>query len=146
MMAYSHVAHNCELEDEVIMANVATLGGHIHIEKGAILGGLVAIHQFVRIGRFAMVGGGSAVGQDVLPYTISHGFPARSFGLNRVGLKRRGFSRERIHDLKHAYRLIFRSGLRLDEAVQQMQKEFPDKEDVQHLIKFIKGSQRGIAR
>ncbi len=146
LMAYSHVAHNCVLEDEVIIANVGTLGGHIFVEKGAIIGGLVAIHQFVRIGRFSMVGGASGVGQDILPFTMAHGLPSRSYGLNRIGLKRRGFSAERIQDLKRAYKTILRSNLRLDEAIALLRQEYGNNEDVMHLVKFIEGSQRGIAR
>ncbi len=146
LMAYSHIAHNCVLEDEVIIANVGTLAGHIYVEKGAIIGGLVAIHQFVRIGRFSLVGGASGVGQDVLPFTMTHGLPSRSYGLNRVGLKRRGFSAERIQDLKRAYKTIMRSNLRLDEALAQLRQEYGNNEDVMHLVKFIEGSQRGIAR
>ena len=146
LMAYSHVAHNCLLEDEVILANVGTLAGHIHVEKGAIIGGLVAVHQYVRIGRFTLVGGASALNQDILPFTMSHGTPCRPFSLNRVGLKRRGFSPERILDLRRAYRVIFQSGLGEEEAIEQLNNDYNDNEDVQHIIKFIRGSQRGIAR
>lgn len=146
VMAYAHVAHNCVLEDEVIMANVATLAGHIYIERGAIIGGLVAIHQFCRVGRYAIIRGGSAVGQDVLPFTTAAGFPCSPRGLNQVGLKRRRFSRDRIAALRQAYRWIFRSGLKLDDAISRLNSEFGDNEDIQHLLKFIQGSRRGLAR
>jgi len=146
VMAYAHVAHNCELEDGVIMANAATLAGHIQIGRGAIIGGLVAIHQFARVGRYAIVRGSSAVGQDVLPFTTAAGTPCSPFGLNMVGLRRRKFSRERVRDLRRAYRLIFRSGLKLDDAIARLKKEFSQNGDVQHMVEFIEGSRRGLAR
>ena len=146
VMAYAHVAHNCELEDEVVMANAATLGGHIRIERGAIIGGLVAIHQFARVGRYAIIRGGSAVGQDVLPFTTAAGFPCSPRGLNLVGLKRHKFSQDRIAAIRRAYKLIFRSGLKLDDAISQLKTEFPENEDIQHMVRFIENSQRGLAR
>lgn len=145
-MAYAHVAHNCELGDRVIMANTATLGGHIQVGHGAILGGLVAVHQFVHIGKFSIVGGSSGVRKDILPFTMASGFPCSPHGLNIVGLKRRGFSRERMINLRHAYRIIFRSGMRLDEATQKLKEDFAGNQDVQLLIDFIENTQRGLAR
>jgi len=147
LMAYSHVAHNCELEDEVIMANVATLAGHIHIGTGAIIGGLVAIHQFIRVGRLSIIGGGSGVRQDVLPFTMATGYPCRPYGLNRVGLRRRDFSAQRIRDLRQAYRILYRSGLSVEEATRQLKKELAESEDVQYLVRFVEGtSRRGFIR
>ncbi len=146
VMAYAHVAHNCELEDEVIMANAATLAGHIHIGRGAIIGGLVAIHQFARVGRYAIVRGSSAVGQDVVPFTTAAGAPCSPYGLNMVGLKRRKFSKARIREIRRAYKLIFRSGLKLDDALSRLRRELPESKDVQHMVEFIEGSERGLAR
>jgi len=145
-MAYSHVAHDCQLADGVIMANCASLAGHIHVEEGAILGGLMAVHQFVAIGKYCMVGGMTRVTQDIIPFTMAAGNPCSLHGLNTVGLKRRGFSPERIHQLHSAYRIIFKKGLALDNAIKALQDEMPDNEDVRHVLRFIEKTKRGIAR
>ena len=146
IMAYAHIAHNCELEDNVIMANVATLGGHIHIGRGAIIGGIVAIHQFCQVGRYSIIGGSSGIGKDIIPYITASGTPARPYGLNRVGLKRKGFSRQRISNIYQAYKIIFRSGLTEMQAVERLKQEFPGNEDIEYIIRFIEKSQRGLAR
>ena len=114
LMAYCHVAHNCQLGDRIVMANGATLAGHVHVEDHAIIGGLTGIHQFSSIGAHCIIGGASAVVKDVPPYTMASGNHAKLFGLNLVGLKRRNFSEKTIKALKDAYRIIFRSNLLLE--------------------------------
>ncbi len=145
-MAYSHVAHDCIVHDHAILANGATLAGHVEVESSAILGGLIAIHQFCRIGCHTMISGGSMVNQDVPPYTIAQGDRAKTVGLNLVGLKRRGFSEETIRGIKKAYRMIFRSGLRLEEALKKIDVDIERSPELDHFVNFIKDSQRGIAR
>jgi UDP-N-acetylglucosamine acyltransferase len=146
LMAYVHVAHDCRIGDFVVMANAATLAGHISIEDYAIIGGLVAIHQFSRVGAYAMVGGKSAVNKDVAPFLTVAGDRAKPYGLNIVGLKRKGFSANEIRELKEAYRIIFRSGITLEDALKQTREKFPDSPRVQYFIDFISKSQRGICR
>jgi UDP-N-acetylglucosamine acyltransferase len=145
-MAYSHVAHDCIVNDHVILANGATLAGHVEVESAAILGGLAAIHQFCRIGCNTMISGGAMVAQDVPPYTVAQGDRAKTMGLNLIGLKRRGFSEETIRGIKKAYRVIFRSGLRLEDALNQVCTEIESTPELDHFVNFIKDSQRGIAR
>ena len=146
LMAYAHVAHDCQLEEGVIMANQATLGGHVEIGRHAIVSGLTAVHQFVRIGEYAFVGGCSGVNQDIPPYLKVQGAPAKPFGLNAVGLRRHGFSHEAIHALKEAYRIVFLSDLNTSQALERMEKELPSSPEVQRFIDFIKRSQRGISK
>ena len=146
LMAYCHVAHNCKLGDKIIMSNAATLAGHIHIEDYAIISGLTGIHQFCRLGAHCMIGGASAVVKDVPPYCIAQGNHAKLFGLNLIGLKRRNFSEITIKAIKDAYRIIFRSDLLLEAALKKAQDEMEDVPEVNHLIKFIKESTRGVCR
>jgi len=146
LMAYSHVAHDCKLGNNITMANSVALGGHIVIEDYAILGGMAAVHQFVRIGAYAIVGGLTGVAMDILPYVTASGSRAQLYGLNLVGLKRRGFSEEAIATLKKAYKTIFRSGLTMEEALRRVQDEFPLSREVGHLVEFIGSSKRGITR
>ena len=147
IMAYSHVAHDCQIGNQVIMANGATLAGHILIEDFAIIGGLTAIHQFCRVGTYAIIGGVSGVPMDIPPYTKAQGVRARLFGLNTVGLKRANFSEETLKALKKAYRIIFRSGLTLEKAMKQAgEDEIAQMPEVQHFLQFIQGSKRGISR
>jgi UDP-N-acetylglucosamine acyltransferase len=145
-MAYSHVAHDCMVSNHVILANGATLAGHVDVESFAILGGLTAVHQFCRIGCHAMVSGGAMVAQDIPPYTVAQGDRAKTVGLNLVGLRRQGFPEATSRGLKKAYRLIYRSGLRLDEALQKISEEVDATPELDHFLGFIKKSQRGIAR
>ncbi|HEX5773681.1 MAG TPA: acyl-ACP--UDP-N-acetylglucosamine O-acyltransferase [Geomobilimonas sp.] len=147
-MAYSHVAHDCHIGNGVVMANGATLAGHVRVDDFAILGGLCAIHQFVRIGAHAMIGGGTMVSQDIPPFTIVTGDrkDVRLRGLNQVGLSRRGFSEENIATLKKAYRILALSKLRLADALDRIRQELPQTEEVKHLLSFIEQSQRGICR
>ncbi|MBI3006782.1 MAG: acyl-ACP--UDP-N-acetylglucosamine O-acyltransferase [candidate division NC10 bacterium] len=146
IMAYAHVAHDCHLGDGVILANAATLGGHVLIEEHAIVGGLTGVHQFCRIGAHAIIGGCSGIILDVPPYMKAQGSPARLFGLNTVGLKRRNFPPETIRRLKQAYRLLFRSGLTTTQALERIATEVPACAEIQHLVHFIKTSDRGITR
>ncbi|GFE58111.1 acyl-ACP--UDP-N-acetylglucosamine O-acyltransferase [Geobacter sp. AOG1] len=147
-MAYSHVAHDCHVGNGVVMANGATLAGHVRVDDFAILGGLCAIHQFVRIGAHAMIGGGTMVGQDIPPFTIVTGDrkDVKLRGLNQVGLTRRGFSEDKIATLKKAYRILVLSKLRLVDALDRIRQELPQTEEVKQLVSFIEQSQRGICR
>ncbi len=137
LMAYSHVAHDCILGDRVILANAATLAGHVTIEEQAIVGGLSAVQQFLRIGAHAFVGGASGINQDVPPYMLVSGVPAALHGLNLVGLKRRGFSEETIRALKRAYHTIFRSGLIQARALEQVRTEHGTVPEVRRLVEFV---------
>ena len=146
-MAYSHVAHDCQIGNEVIMSNAATLAGHIIIEDWAILGGIVAIHQFCRVGTHAFIGGISGVTLDIPPYVLASGSHVKLFGLNTIGLKRANFSEETVKALKKAYRIIFRSALTLEKAMKKVgEDEISHAPEVQHLLHFIQHSKRGIAR
>lgn len=147
LMAYSHVAHDCVIGNKVTTANAATLAGHVHVQDSAVIGGLVAIHQFTRVGAHAMVGGFSGVGQDLAPYMIASGDRARLFGPNIVGLKRAGFSDEKIAKIKKAYRIIFKTKLSLKEAIAEVQEQIVDSPEVDALVEFISAkSPRGILR
>jgi UDP-N-acetylglucosamine acyltransferase len=128
------------------MSNVATLGGHVHVEDYAIISGLSAVHQFSRIGAHSIIGGASGVAKDIPPYTLANGNHARLFGLNLIGLKRRNFSEETIKALGKAYRIIFRSRLLLDAAIKKVEDEVENFPEVQHFIQFIKESKRGVCR
>jgi len=145
-MAYSHVAHDCIVHNRVVLANAATLAGHVEVEDHAILGGLVAVHQFCRVGCHTMISGGSMIAQDIPPYTMAQGDRAKTIGLNLIGLKRCGFAEETVRGLKQAYRLLFRAGLRTEEALARIEQELTMTPELQHMIDFIKGSQRGVAR
>jgi UDP-N-acetylglucosamine acyltransferase len=144
LMAYSHVAHDCELGNHVILANSVNMAGHVLIEDWATVGGLTPIHQFVRIGAHAFVGGGSRVPQDIPPYCRVAGNPPKLYGLNSVGLERRGFSEDVRRDLKQAYRVIFQSDGTLKDALERAEAEAPKIPEVLHLIEFIRASERGI--
>ncbi len=146
LMAYVHIAHDCKTGRKVILANNATLAGHIVIEDYVTVGGLVAIHQFVRIGNYAYIGGKSAVVKDIPPYVIAAGDRAKLHGLNSVGLKRHEFSQETLSSLKKAYRIIFRIGLTLNEAIERVKAEVEQVPEVDDMIRFIKSSERGITR
>jgi UDP-N-acetylglucosamine acyltransferase len=145
-MAYSHIAHDCQIGNDCIIANAGTLAGHVSIEDRAIIGGLVAIHQFVRVGPLSIIGGCSKVVQDVPPYATCDGHPTKVYGLNLVGLKRANFSKESLLSLKRAFKFLFYSGLSISHALEKIEKELPLLPEIQHLISFIKNSQRGICR
>ena len=146
IMAYVHIAQDCVVEDNCILANGATLAGHVEVEEYAVVGGLTPIHQFVRIGRHSMVGGASAVNQDVVPYTLAEGNKARAAYINIVGLKRRGFTEEEILILRDAYKIIFKKKLKLEEALQQLEEKYGKDKNVIRMIEFIRKSKRGITR
>ncbi len=147
LMSYVHIAHDCCIKDEVILANCVTLGGHIVVEERAIIGGITPVHQFVRIGAMAIVGGGSRIPKDVVPYCLAAGNPAHVHGLNRVGLKRRNYPYRVKRKLKDAYRLIFRSGLNTSHAVEEIEKKPElDIPQVRQMVAFIKSSERGITK
>jgi UDP-N-acetylglucosamine acyltransferase len=146
LMAYTHIAHDCKTGRKVVLSNNATLAGHITIGDNATIGGLVAIHQFVRIGDYAFIGGKSAVVKDVPPYVIASGDRAKLHGLNSVGLKRHGFSENTLSSLKKTYRIIFRIGLTMNEAIERVRAEVEQIPEVLGFIDFIKSSQRGITR
>jgi UDP-N-acetylglucosamine acyltransferase len=145
-MAYAHVAHDSTIGSHVIMANCAALAGHIRIDDHAILGGLVAVHQWARVGRMAMIGGVTGVALDVPPFCIASGERAKLYGLNLVGLKRHGFTEERLGHLRHAYRLLFRSGLTLKAAVEQVERECAGSAEAAEMLEFIRTTKRGITR
>ena len=145
-MAYAHVAHDCIIGNHAILANAATLAGHITVGDYASIGGLVAIHQFVRVGEHAFIGGKSAVTLDILPFMLASGDRATLHGVNTTGLSRRGFSEETIQALKKAYRILFRSGLRLAEATDKVRKELDGVPEVERLLDFLDTSERGITR
>lgn len=146
LMMYCHIAHDCILGSHNIIANGATLGGHVVIEDYVIVGGLVGIHQFVRIGSGAILGAGSMVSKDVPPFCNATGDRARLRGLNLEGLKRRGFSKDKIDFIKRAYRIIFQSKLRTKEALEKVRRELPRSVEIENLVTFIANSQRGICR
>lgn len=145
-LAYSHVAHDCRVANRVILSNGATLAGHVHVDDYAILSGLCAVHQFTRVGAHAMVAGGAMVNQDVAPYTIVQGDRAKTVGINLVGLQRRGFSEAAIRNIKKAYKLIFRSRLRIEEALERIETELGEGPEHKVLADFVRHSQRGITR
>jgi len=146
LMAYAHIAHDCTLGNLIIMSNAATLGGHIEIGDHAIIGGLVAIHQFVRIGAYAFVGGKSAIVKDIPPFMMAAGDRARLFGLNQIGLKREGFSQEKIRNLKRAYQIIWRDHHLLKEAMEVVRREIPPFGELDQLLDFLNSSERGVVR
>ncbi|MBP1764244.1 MAG: lpxA [Firmicutes bacterium] len=146
LMAYSHVAHNCIVGNNVILANSATLAGHVIVEDRAIVGGLAGVHQFVKIGRNAMIGGASKIVQDIPPFVIVDGNPAKVAGLNNVGLSRAGMSLEVRRNLKKAYRILYRSGLSLPQAIAVMEQELESSDEVEHFMRFLRNAERGICR
>jgi UDP-N-acetylglucosamine acyltransferase len=147
IMAYSHVAHDCQIGNQVVMANGATLGGHILVEDHAIIGAFAAVHQFCRVGAHAIISGLTGVSQDIPPYVTAAGSRARLYGLNMVGLRRFNFSEQTIRSLKKAYRIIFRSGLTLEKAIKAVEEDdIFQISEVKHLLDFIQHSKRGISR
>lgn len=146
IMAYSHIAHDCVVGDRVVMANAATLAGHVIIEDDAILGGMAGVHQFVRIGRMTILGGCTKAVKDVPPYMMADGTPLKVFGPNKVGLERHGVTEESQKALKAAYRLVYRTPATTAKALEQIEAELPQTEEVQTFVRFIRDSQRGIAK
>ena len=146
LMAYSHVAHDCIIGNHCIIANCGTLAGHVTVEDNALISGLVAVHQFVRIGKLAIIGGLSKVVQDIPPYSTCDGHPARVYGLNLIGLKRNNVSRDSIKLLDQAFNILFNSGLPMKKALDKLIKQKQTSAEVAYLIEFIKSSSRGISR
>ncbi len=145
-LAYTHVAHNCEVGHGVVLANSTQLAGEVVVEDYVTTGGLVGVHQFSRIGAYSFVGACSKVTQDILPFVCSDGHPARPHGLNLVGLHRRGVSDERLHRIKDAYREIFLHGWRLREALDRIEARYPGDPDVMRIVQFARASERGLSR
>jgi UDP-N-acetylglucosamine acyltransferase len=146
LMAYAHVAHNCEIGNHVVVANAVQFAGYVTVGDWAIVGGGTLVHQFVRIGRHAMAGGGSRVSQDVAPFVKVAGSPPRLAGLNRIGLERRRFPNAAIDALDRAYRILFREGHTVVEAVRRMREACPGAPEVEHLARFAETSVRGLTR
>lgn len=146
IMAYVHIAHDCMIGNKSILANGATLAGHVHVADGSIIGGLAAIHQFTRIGKMAIIGGCSKVVQDVPPYSICDGHPALFRGLNIIGLERAGIATEVIRGLRQAYRYLYRMGLTREHALQKIVAEIPPLAEIQEVVQFVRISDRGICR
>ena len=146
LMAYTHIAHDCKTGKKVILANNSTLAGHIELGDSVTVGGLVAVHQFVKIGDFAYIGGKSAVVKDIPPYVIAAGDRATLHGLNNVGLKRHNFSKSTLQELKKAYRIMFRIGLTVKQATERIRAEVDQLPEVVNFTTFIKNSSRGVTR
>lgn len=144
IMAYCHVAHNCEIGNKVVMSNSAMLAGHVVVEDHAIIGGMTPVHQFSRIGCYAMVGGFSRVPRDVPPYTVGGGFPYKFGGINIIGLKRHLFPLEVRIALSKAFKITYRSGLHLEEAIKEIEKNLEPFSEVKHWVEFCQTSKRGL--
>jgi UDP-N-acetylglucosamine acyltransferase len=147
IMAYTHIAHDCQIGSHIIMANAATLGGHVTVGDWATVGALCPVHHFVRIGTHAFIGGGTTITRDVLPFSkTSAERGTHAYGLNAVGLERRGFTKERIGKIHHAYRLLLASKLNTSQALEKLKAESDIGEDVEMLIRFIEASERGVIK
>ena len=146
LMSYSHVAHDCQLGDKIVMSNCATLGGHVQIGDWVIMGGLSAVHQFTKVGAHCFIANNAAVTRDVPPYIMAVGQPAVPHSVNSEGLKRRGFSTEQIRNIRRAYRLLYRSGLKLHAALEQLEAVSATQEELRPFVEFIKRSSRSIVR
>jgi UDP-N-acetylglucosamine acyltransferase len=141
-----HVAHDCVLGNRIIMSGYAALAGHVVVEDHAILGGFTAVHQFCRIGKFSMTGGCSRIPQDVAPFMIVEGNPAETRTINKIGLERNGFSTEAVTALRQAYKILFREELSVPNALTKIEKELPPLPEVQHLVQFVRASERGVTK
>jgi len=146
LMAYAHVAHECVVRDGIVMANNATLAGHVTVDDKVILGGLAAVHQFSRIGTMAIVGGCSKVIKDIMPFSMVDGHPAKWHGVNFVGMKRNGIEDEVRTKIKKAFRIICRSNLNTQQALEKLRSEFDGCAETDHLVEFIENSDRGVCR
>jgi len=145
-MAYTHVAHDCVIGDNVILANCVNMAGHVTVEEFVGIGGLVPIHQFVKIGRYSFIAGGCKVPKDIPPYILALGEPIRYGGLNVIGLRRRGFSPEVLNLIKKAYRFIFQSKLLLNEALLKIENELQPIAEIQNILTFFRSCERGVIR
>jgi UDP-N-acetylglucosamine acyltransferase len=146
ILAYSHIAHNVTVGDHVIMSNVATLAGHVTVEDHAVIGGLAAVHQFCRIGRMSIIGGCSKVVQDVPPFMLADGNPAETRTVNKVGLERNGVAEAAQSALRQAYKILFREGLTIPNALARIEADLPASPELAHLVQFVRASQRGISK
>jgi len=146
LMAYVHVAHNCHVHDNCILANAVNLAGHVEVERNAIIGGMTPVHQFVRVGAFSFVGGGSRLPQDVPPFIKVAGNPVEVAGINSIGLKRNGFTDAELINLKTAYRILYRSGLNVTQALERIATDCELSTQIEELMAFIRRSDRGIVR
>lgn len=144
IMSQAHVAHDCVVGNQTVIASLAALAGHVEVEDGAMIGGVTGVHQFVRIGAHSMVGGSSRLNQDVPPYMMAVGNPAKVYGLNVVGLRRREFCPEIRRELKSVYRTLYRSGLNVSQALDTIRRQSSLSAPVAHLVQFVEGSKRGI--
>ena len=145
-LAYVHVAHDCTIGDEVVFSNNATLAGHVEVGDFAVLGGLTAIHQYCRIGAHAMTGGCSKIVQDVPPFMLADGNPAKVRSYNKVGMERRGFSEQTMRAVREAYRILYRFSLNLPQAIEQMRADLPELPEIEQILSFVMSSPRGIIR
>lgn len=146
IMAYAHIAHDCIIGNNVIMANSVNLAGHVEIDDYAILGGVLPVHQFVKIGAHCMIGGGFRVQQDICPYSLVGGYPLKVIGLNAIGLKRRGFAEDSIKSLEHTFKLLFFSGLNTSQALERINSEVQKTHEVDTVLQFLNRSNRGIIK
>lgn len=146
LMAYSHVAHDCRVGNQIVLSNVATLGGHVEIGDFAILGGLSAVHQFTKVGAYCFIANNAAVTRDVPPYVMAVGQPAAPHSINAVGLKRRGFSEDQVRNVRRAYRVLYRSGLKLKAALEQLDEAALTQAEIRPFVDFIRRSSRSIVR
>jgi UDP-N-acetylglucosamine acyltransferase len=146
ILAYAHIAHDVTLGNDIVMSNVATLAGHITVEDHAIVGGLAAVHQFCRIGKMSIIGGCSKVVQDVPPFMMADGNPAQTRTINKIGLDRNGISEDVQIALKQVYKILFREGLTISNALQRIEAEVPQGPEIRHLVEFVRNSKRGICR
>jgi UDP-N-acetylglucosamine acyltransferase len=146
LMAYSHVAHDCHLGDQIVMANCATLGGHVEIGDWVIMGGLSAVHQFTKIGAHCFIAHNAAVTRDVPPYVMAVGRPAVPHSVNSEGLKRRGFTPAQVLNIRRAYRLLYRSGLKLKVAMEELERLAVTQTEIRPFVEFLKRSERSIVR
>ncbi|SDC09558.1 MULTISPECIES: acyl-ACP--UDP-N-acetylglucosamine O-acyltransferase [unclassified Candidatus Frackibacter] len=146
IMAYCHIAHDCQLGDNIVMSNAANLAGHVLVEDSAVITGLTGVHQFVRIGKMAMVGANSKVVKDVPPYILVDGRPASVNGINVVGLRRNGVTPELRKEIKRAYKYLYRSNNNVSQAIEKMEQELDSSPEIEHFLRFLRNAQRGICR
>ncbi len=146
LMAYSHVAHDCKIGNGCVIANSGTLAGHVNVEDKVIIGGLAAIHQFVRVGKLSIIGGCSKIVKDIPPFSTCDGHPARVYGLNLIGLKRAGMTKEAISLLNKAFKILFYSGLSVRNAIDNTRETVESCVEVEYLLDFVKASERGVCR
>lgn len=146
IMAYAHVAHDCRVGDNVIMANAVQLGGHVELGDWAIIGGGTVVHQFCKVGAHTMVGGGFRITQDLVPYALAAGYPLRVLGINKIGLERRGFPKETLAALEKAFRYLFRGKLNTSQAIEKVKSELDSRPEIKALLEFIAAAERGLIK